>query len=384
MFMVNIKLSRSNFIHLLRWTAACLVVFNHMRSIIFKDFDQVSNKGPSVKLFYFITSLGHQAVIVFFVLSGYLVAGSVINQLKKGIFDIKNYAINRFSRLYAVLLVALILTVILDNTGIYLDHIGLYTHQIKTATLDYSVESRESAKYFFASLFMLQTIVLPPLGSNSPLWSLSYEFWYYVLFPCIILCAIFVKGRKKMAAVPFVLLALMIAFLPFNILQYFLIWLLGLIPFYFSAKGRYYKYVLMLVFVGWLAFKKGGNFEPFYYDLILGLIVAFWVSSFQNRDQPLANTLLKLNEKLSSFSYSIYLIHFPIIMLILTVIVNYTLTGIKLEPDAMAYIVFVFVFSIVIMGAYAIATFTEHKTPQFRQKLKCLLATQKGRSFYKW
>ena len=31
--------------------------------------------------------------------------------------------------------------------------------------------------------FFLQTIVGPTFGSNGPLWSLAYEWWYYVLFP---------------------------------------------------------------------------------------------------------------------------------------------------------------------------------------------------------
>ena len=33
------------------------------------------------------------------------------------------------------------------------------------------------------NLFFLQTIFVPPFGSNAPLWSLSFEFWYYLLFP---------------------------------------------------------------------------------------------------------------------------------------------------------------------------------------------------------
>lgn len=34
----------------------------------------------------------------------------------------------------------------------------------------------------FGNLFMLQDVLTPTRGSNGPLWSLSYEWWYYCLF----------------------------------------------------------------------------------------------------------------------------------------------------------------------------------------------------------
>jgi hypothetical protein len=34
--------------------------------------------------------------------------------------------------------------------------------------------------------FFLQTIAGPTFGSNGPLWSLAYEWWYYVLFPLVL------------------------------------------------------------------------------------------------------------------------------------------------------------------------------------------------------
>jgi len=38
-----------------------------------------------------------------------------------------------------------------------------------------------------ANVFFLQTITVPVYGSNSPLWSLANEFWYYLLFPLLLL-----------------------------------------------------------------------------------------------------------------------------------------------------------------------------------------------------
>ncbi|TWJ00792.1 peptidoglycan/LPS O-acetylase OafA/YrhL [Mucilaginibacter frigoritolerans] len=369
--MTYIRLSRSNFIHLLRWGSALLVVFNHLRSILFKDYPLLKHANAFTKFFYLLTSLGHQAVVIFFVLSGYLVGGSVISEIRKGKFDIKLYALKRISRLYAVLLFALVLTIVLDHTGIYFDQVGLYTDKIKTATLGFSIANRLSFKYFVTSLCMMQTIILPPIGSNSPLWSLAYEFWYYVAFPCCSLLLIFIKSKNKYAFLCAILLILMFTFLPQSIKLSFFIWLIGLIPFYITLK-KPYKFISLIALPIWLALKKVVHIDDFLYDFILALIVAFGISSFENYNQPAKGFFLKANEKLSSFSYSTYLIHFPIIMLILTIIRNYYFIGIWNAPSLIGYLIFISVLVFIFICSYIVAIFTEYKTPKFRLFLEKL------------
>ena len=38
---------------------------------------------------------------------------------------------------------------------------------------------------FLGSMAFLQTIYIPTFGSNGPMWSLSNEFWYYIVFPLV-------------------------------------------------------------------------------------------------------------------------------------------------------------------------------------------------------
>src|ERR1035441_502485 len=52
-----------------------------------------------------------------------------------------------------------------------------------------SVALRSTLPAFFGNLFFLQSVVSPVFGSNGPLWSLSYEFWYYILFPVLMIAA---------------------------------------------------------------------------------------------------------------------------------------------------------------------------------------------------
>ena len=64
----------------LRWFSAFVVVFGHARSLTFLPLKEVSNQSVFIKVFYFLTGYGHQAVIVFFMISGFLVAKPLIKK----------------------------------------------------------------------------------------------------------------------------------------------------------------------------------------------------------------------------------------------------------------------------------------------------------------
>ena len=65
-------------IHGLNWLrgiSAILVLLSHARSFFYVNFPDYLGNQFLGKIFYLITGLGTSAVIIFFVLSGYLVAG---------------------------------------------------------------------------------------------------------------------------------------------------------------------------------------------------------------------------------------------------------------------------------------------------------------------
>ena len=70
--------SRNTTLDVIRALAAIEVILSHLRGFIFTDFGQLMHANILVKAFDFITGFGHQAVVIFFVLSGYLVGGSII------------------------------------------------------------------------------------------------------------------------------------------------------------------------------------------------------------------------------------------------------------------------------------------------------------------
>jgi peptidoglycan/LPS O-acetylase OafA/YrhL len=190
----------------LRAMAAFSVLIYHWRTLLFVDLSAVPNPGIMTRFAYFVTGLGHQWVMVFFVLSGYLVGGSVLRAVQEGQWSWGKYLVSRMTRLYIVLLPALILGGALDWIGIHSSGAGaIYAGHSGIGSLDFDIRSNLSLPVFLANAGFLQDIALPGgykipvFASNIPLWSLSYEFWYYVAFPMIVLTLASTKSWRVRA-----------------------------------------------------------------------------------------------------------------------------------------------------------------------------------------
>ena len=176
---------RDSGLDLVRGVSALLVVLSHLRGFLFLDLNELERSGVVTKLFYFVTGLGHQAVMVFFVLSGYFVGGSVLSGLVRNSFTWHGYGISRLTRLWMVLVPALLLTLCIDLLGRHWNP-GAYAGDLCTEFMSGPTPSHPPSwnpMTFAGNLFFLQTISVPVFGSNVPLWSLANEFWYYLIFP---------------------------------------------------------------------------------------------------------------------------------------------------------------------------------------------------------
>jgi peptidoglycan/LPS O-acetylase OafA/YrhL len=89
----------SLYLDILRFSAALLVCLTHL-SFLFR-------------IRSFVFELGHESVIVFFVLSGYVIA--YVAEEKEKTF--KSYAISRMARIYSVVVPAVAITILLDVIG---------------------------------------------------------------------------------------------------------------------------------------------------------------------------------------------------------------------------------------------------------------------------
>ena len=127
---------------------------------------------------------GSVAVDIFFTLSGFILV-----YVYRDEFNVANFWLKRFARLYPVHLVALIAVTILTAGA---------------QTLGMSVDNSISAKEFIIHLFTLHSFALMDgLALNYPSWSISAEFSAYLVFPFIVA---FVLRQRLMIVGPILLL----------------------------------------------------------------------------------------------------------------------------------------------------------------------------------
>lgn len=297
---------------LLRGVAALEVAAGHLRSEIYPGLRSLQDPTLAYQVFAFVTGFAHQAVVVFFLISGWLVGGSLLNRLHQP-RALANYAIDRVTRLWTVLLPTLVLILL----------IGLAIGVAQPGAVDLSPSNHYSAASFIGNLLGLQTFLVPNFGGNYALWSLTYETWYYVQFPLLAL-VLFGHGRfKRLAcAAAFVLLVIV---LPKMISMYFMLWLLGAA---FSRIelhcGNGLRLVLGLLTMGLFSYYRltGSNNElvpeSFVQDMICSVPLLLLLSSLHQPVDPSAPRFLRINRIatfFSEFSFTLYVTHLPLIFL---------------------------------------------------------------------
>lgn len=333
--MTNDEKSKPHVLELdwLRGIAALLVCAGHLRNAMIVDWNMAGDHSLIQKFLYGITGLGHQSVMVFFVLSGYLVGGSVISAGLK--FQWPAYLLARLCRLWVVLIPCLLLTWIADGviTQIANDVLtGSFAARWHSApvTGQYSI----SVQTLVGNIFFLQTIYFPVFGSNGPLWSLANEFWYYVMFPLAWLSI--GKGARVtvVSRTIFGALMLLVFFsLPATIQFGFLVWLLGVLVAYlhhiqkFSNTSRFswvLKLICLLLAVGFSKWSATQDWTFPWGDWVLGLAVGIFLLSVLQRVNLRRGTASKANgitmiaRRLSNLSFTLYLSHFPLVLLVST------------------------------------------------------------------
>ncbi|MBG0792068.1 acyltransferase [Methylocystis sp. H62] len=147
---------------ILRGLAGIEVFLAHVRIGSFVEYGALPSSQHSlfVAALFGITRLGRQAVLIFFVLSGYLVFGQVIRQLSQHRFHIRSYAIDRITRIFIPLVPACVFTVILSW--------AVFGTPINMAQL-------------FLNIAGLNGVLTDTLNINAPLWTLAYEIWFYII-----------------------------------------------------------------------------------------------------------------------------------------------------------------------------------------------------------
>jgi peptidoglycan/LPS O-acetylase OafA/YrhL len=369
----------SDSLDLIRAVAACAVMVGHLRALFFVDFGHVSHKSWPLEALYFFTGFGHQAVIVFFVLSGFLISSTVIRSHVLGKWSWRYYVINRATRLYVVLIPGMLFGFFWDRLGSWLFAAkGIYAHPLSDLGPAVPLQNL-SLGTLLGNLLFLQTILCETFGSNGPLWSLANEFWYYVLFPVALVAGLAWARRRIRVAIPFTCLVILIAaFVGRSILIGFLIWLAGcaLVFLYSKVQVRSrFATLSMLCFFSilagvTLAVARVRQWDPMLSDLELGFVFTlflFGLLQYQVRED--SSPYSAVAHRLAGFSYSLYVLHFPFLLFFRSALVP---PG-RWQPTPRHLLGAASIGAASLLYAWLISRVTEAKTEAARKRLNRLL-----------
>jgi len=176
---------------------------------------------------------GLTAVMGFFVLSGFVIAHVTQGNER----DPRTYFAARASRMYSVVLPALLLTAALDALGSKIDP-AVYAHG------PIRIGEHQPLRYLLTGLFLQNYWLWPKEmtpGINHPFWSLSYEVTYYAIFGLMLV-------RARLAAAAAIGLLFMLA--GPKIIKLLPIWLLGVLTYHTVRHLRLPILVSALLLLG--------------------------------------------------------------------------------------------------------------------------------------
>jgi peptidoglycan/LPS O-acetylase OafA/YrhL len=372
----------SQFIEASRWLGALVVLAVHTSNLFINNADIMS--APHAPLayvwwFYATFELGHQAVLAFFVMSGYLVGGAVLAHLRKNQNFLREYFIHRVSRIYLVVGPAVVLTLVLDSLGGWLfASSGVYDWPL--------FKGHFSALLFLTSFLNLQGIGFDYFGTNGPLWSLACEFWYYVTFPLLLLP--FARNYPlALRLLGFALGAALLAAIstPPSWFKFgYILWAGGAFatliprPIISSRWAALLLYAAVVVIIRLVVRGHLVEEHPWAADAadLLGsaLFIIVLLAFRYGPSEGFSLLRFKFHKTLADFSFSLYSIHMPILIFARAAVGgtlgNDWATQLATPQN---YAVAFSVMGVAIVAGYFFSRVTEAKTGAARRKLRALV-----------
>ncbi|WP_114810882.1 acyltransferase family protein [Paraburkholderia kururiensis] len=336
---VDTAAGKEHLIDAMRGFAALLVAYFHCRQVVWvgmQSFHQTMghslSPGAIAAWLTLPVAWGSAGVPIFFVISGYCIHRGAAQRLAAQPayrLDTLNFWARRFARIYPVLLAALILTFLLDSVSLQLPPVS---HKIR----DIGLEA------FLVNLFSLQGVAGKTYGSNGALWTLSLEVQFYAVYPLVFA----LRKRIGMPAIVALVALVNVAsawLLERHDLQFFtsywLSWMLGA---WIADAGAmrsasassatapraqpsrlWYAAAAALIVLGCGAFHFGqygafqlwaAGFACWLYAALARQSASRGVAAGAGNGAP--HLALGVLSRFGDFSYSLYLIHLPIFVLL--------------------------------------------------------------------
>jgi peptidoglycan/LPS O-acetylase OafA/YrhL len=273
-----------------------------------------------------LISMASYAVLLFFILSGFLITTSVKHKIKSDPqCGFSHFFRDRFFRIYPPFLAALCLTFVLDIISFE------YTQQIysiKQYFLNLGVCALQLQEFplavFLNEHYMIEFFRFRYLGSNMPLWTIGIEWWIYMFFGFALF---YVIRSSRVRLWHWAVLA----FLALTPLYYLFVsarmdngltlyWFLGLLIALgfredINPKNQTGTVLGSIVLIaGLILFPKIGYTNSV---LLFALGLTMLLNGANNNSYHLPR-FHRISSALAGYSYSLYLIHYPVIVFIVT------------------------------------------------------------------
>ncbi len=293
----------SVYLDFVRFSAASAVVVTHL----------IQYGLIPVAWLGFVPDLGREAVIVFFVLSGYLIAYISAEKYP----SIESYFVSRATRLYSVALPILLLAFCVDTIGMaFFD--GSYSHPYQYEKFYFYIP--------FHLLFLgeIWTIAERPFSAD-PYWSLSFEAWYYVWFATLF----YLSGWRRI-----IFFCVVAAIIGYQHWLLFPIWLSGVCLYYLKDRWRptvlvarfgMIATILIVMFLEYSGFdvilwRAGvetwpfpqlpqGSTDQYFLDYVICVCAFVHLFCARHAELTVSAFLAKPISALAAYTFTLYLVH---------------------------------------------------------------------------
>jgi peptidoglycan/LPS O-acetylase OafA/YrhL len=346
----------SRYLDLLRALAALVVVLSHLKLFGVAD----------TNFAYWLPEDGHDAVVLFFILSGFVIAASTERKKAHGLTA---YLLDRGARIYSVALPILLLALLFSALGFIKE------------TPDYQL-----AKWWlyvpFHLSFLSQSWIFKdiPFALN-PWWSLPFEVWYYILFGC----AVFLRGARR-----WLVCAVILAIMGPKLWVMLPLWLCGVWLYHSDFAARisrpaawfflfagpicyslfvetpaqvWVRDVFLIPFGGWEKHSLGYA-SYFGRDYATAVFFALHLIGAQRLAFALPHWLSQAAKALAGVSFTLYLLH-PIVFR--------SLAPMSPLPSQNPLIVYG-IAALAVLAAFCVAPITEYQRDHWRRLLVCIIS----------
>jgi peptidoglycan/LPS O-acetylase OafA/YrhL len=297
-----------------RAAAATVVLLAHVIAVHFLRF------GLDTWLHRVSSIASNYAVVVFFILSGYLITHTLEKNIERnGKLRLDIYAAARIARLYPPFLYAIGVSLLVFFV---MDICGLPGRSAPMRLSSDLYAARDTVHLTFGEIKRALLMLQGMLEINGPLWSLYMEAKLYVLFACAL--ALINGGHNSLFKLTLIVIFYYVikAAIELNpdFSGYAAMWLIGAFFYYFwherNSRGSSVLMCASLIIAAelWHVVVDGASLWIVLWDVIIAAFISFLLFKCRVR--------IPAPQTLADCSYSLYATHFPVLLLMQSLLIS--------------------------------------------------------------